>query len=71
MKGEVQLEKIGGEDPADSDPLLENPPHHSISSSSSSSTEIEVEEGDIESASIPCCRICLESDAELGLSPFF
>jgi hypothetical protein len=61
MKGEVQLEPTGTENPSDADPLLGNqadsPPE------SSSSTEIKDEE-DIEAGSIPCCRICLESDAE-------
>ncbi len=63
MKGEVQLEPTGTENPSDADPLLGNqadsPPE------SSSSTEIKDEE-DIEAGSIPCCRICLESDAEPG-----
>ena len=63
MKGELQLELTGTENPSDADPLLGNqadsPPE------SSSSTEIKDEE-DIEAGSISCCRICLESDAEPG-----
>ncbi|KAI5320531.1 hypothetical protein L3X38_040239 [Prunus dulcis] len=62
MKGEVQLEPAGEteRDPTDVDPLLEN----QEDSSPGSSTEIYNE--DLESGSIPCCRICLESDAEPG-----
>lgn len=64
MKGEVQLEPAGERerDPTDVDPLLEN----QEDSSPGSSTEIYNE--DLESGSIPCCRICLESDAEPGQS---
>ncbi|KAF3442537.1 hypothetical protein FNV43_RR16453 [Rhamnella rubrinervis] len=58
MKGEVQLGPAGDQTPNDSDPLLEN----QADSSPGSSTEINDE--DVESGSIPCCRICLESDAE-------
>ncbi|RXI05797.1 hypothetical protein DVH24_017839 [Malus domestica] len=62
MKGEVQLgpagEREGGRDPTDIDPLLPN----QVDSSPASSSEINNE--DLESGSIPCCRICLESDAE-------
>ncbi|EXB86758.1 hypothetical protein L484_007782 [Morus notabilis] len=58
MKGEVQLESVSSQDPGDSDPLLQN----KADSSPGSSTEITVE--DVESGSVPCCRICLESDAE-------
>lgn len=60
MKGEVQLESVSSQDPGDSDPLLQN----KADSSPGSSTEITVE--DVESGSVPCCRICLESDAEPG-----
>ncbi|ONH98234.1 hypothetical protein PRUPE_7G237300 [Prunus persica] len=62
MKGEVQLEPAGEteRDPTDVDPLLEN----QEDSSPGSSTEIYNE--DLESGSIPCCRICLETDAEPG-----
>lgn len=64
MKGEVQLEPAGEteRDPTDVDPLLEN----QEDSSPGSSTEIYNE--DLESGSIPCCRICLETDAEPGQS---
>ena len=61
MKSEVQLEPVGSPDPGDSDPLLEN----QADSSPGSSTEI-ADEDDVESGSVPCCRICLESDAEPG-----
>lgn len=64
MKGEVQLGPAVDPTPSDSDPLLQNPAH----SLPESSTEIKDEE-DVESGSIPCCRICLESDAEPG-EPF-
>ena len=62
MKGEVQLEPAGERerDPTDVDPLLEN---QEVSSPGSSS---EIYNEDLESGSIPCCRICLESDAEPG-----
>lgn len=61
MKGEVELGSAADQTPSDSDPLLQNPAH----SPPESSTEIKDEE-DVESGSIPCCRICLESDAEPG-----
>ena len=60
MEGEVQLEAVGSQDPGDSDPLLENKSDSSPASSS------EITNEDVESGSIPCCRICLESDAEPG-----
>ncbi|KAG7023549.1 hypothetical protein SDJN02_14575, partial [Cucurbita argyrosperma subsp. argyrosperma] len=58
MKGEVQLESSIGQTPSDSDPLLENQPD------SSHETSDEIKNEDTEAGSIPCCRICLESDAE-------
>lgn len=61
MKGEVQLNSSIGQNPSDSDPLLENQPD----SSHGTSDEIKDDE-DTEAGSIPCCRICLESDAEPG-----
>ncbi|KAJ8750437.1 hypothetical protein K2173_015576 [Erythroxylum novogranatense] len=66
MKGEVELETVSTVAPSDSDPLLPNQPHLESppsSSSSSSSPEIKVVE-DVESGSVPTCRICLESDCE-------
>ncbi|KAG7021793.1 hypothetical protein SDJN02_15520 [Cucurbita argyrosperma subsp. argyrosperma] len=60
MKGEVQLESSIAQKPTDSDPLLEN---QSDSSHGGTSDEIRDDE-DAEAGSIPCCRICLESDAE-------
>lgn len=60
MKGEVQLESSIGQTPSDSDPLLENQPD------SSHETSDEIKNEDTEAGSIPCCRICLESDAEPG-----
>ena len=62
MKGEVQLESSIAQKPTDSDPLLEN---QSDSSHGGTSDEIRDDE-DAEAGSIPCCRICLESDAEPG-----
>lgn len=62
MKREVQLESMSFQD--DADPLLKNRVE---------STEIEeVNDGvvnhddDSEAGMLPCCRICLESDAEIG-----
>lgn len=60
MKGEVQLEPTGGGSPSDSDPLLENQADSPPGSSS------EINDEDIETGTIPCCRICLESDGEPG-----
>lgn len=59
MKGEVQLEQSSGENPSDSDPLLEN---------QENSNEIEDEEMDAGSAA--CCRICLECDGEPGYNAY-
>lgn len=64
MVGEVQLEAVDAGNPSDSDPLLQNKADSS-SQSPGSSSEINNEE-DIENSSVPCCRICLESDCELG-----
>lgn len=63
MTGEVQLEPVGEREPnpSDLDPLLDN---QGDDSSPGSSSEIKNE--DVETGSIPCCRICLESDAEPG-----
>lgn len=58
MKGEVQLEPTGGENPSDSDPLLENQADSAPGSTS------EIRDEDIETGPIPCCRICLESESE-------
>ena len=60
MKGEVQLEPTGtaGGNPSDSDPLLENQANSPPGSSS------EIKDEDIEAGTIPCCRICLESESE-------
>ncbi|KAG9139843.1 hypothetical protein Leryth_024543 [Lithospermum erythrorhizon] len=78
MNGEVELEVARERHPTDSDPLLDDHQRRSqeetvsllapplieppISSSLGSCSEIESE--DIESGSLPCCRICLEHDAE-------
>lgn len=63
MKGEVQLQPPPVlQNPSDSDPLLD---HQEEDESPVSSSEIKDEE-DIEGGSLPCCRICLESDAEPG-----
>lgn len=64
MIREVQLEPVGAENPSDSDPLLVDKADSS-SPPPLSSSEINNED-DIENGSIPCCRICLESDCELG-----
>lgn len=68
MKGEVQLEAAGVENHSDSDPLLQNQPESSSSSSSAPSAPIcgEINSEDVENASAPSCRICLESDCEAG-----
>lgn len=64
MKGELQLEPVGEANPSDADPLLGNQEQHDSLSTSSRSSEIQDE--DVENGSIPCCRICLESDVEPG-----
>ena len=62
MKGEVQLQPPPvQQNPSDSDPLLDN---QEDDVSPGSSTEIKNEE--LESGSLPCCRICLESDSDPG-----
>ena len=65
MKGELQLEPSGAQNPSDSDPLLENQQVDSPSSSSESSSKIK--NADVEAGSVACCRICLEYDGEEGL----
>lgn len=63
MKGEVQLQPPPiVQNPSDSDPLLAN---QEEDHSPGSSTEIKDEE-DLEAGSLPCCRICLESDSDPG-----
>lgn len=72
MKGEVQLEPLGGPNPSDSDPLLHE--HHvdlSPSSSSASESPNEIKVEDLETGSLPCCRICLECDGEDGSIDLF
>ncbi|KAJ4708336.1 Zinc finger, RING-CH-type [Melia azedarach] len=70
MKEELQLEPFSERNPTDADPLLgtdevsEAPVVNSSSSSSSSSSLSEIKHEDIESGSVPCCRICLECDGE-------
>lgn len=72
MKGEVQLEALGGSNPSDTDPLL-HAQHvdSSPSSSSASETPNEIKVEDLESGSLPCCRICLECDGEDGRIDLF
>lgn len=65
MKAEVELEPPEPQRyPSDSDPLLESRGDSSLGRSS----EIKVADvdNDVEAGSIPCCRICLESDCEPG-----
>lgn len=65
MKGEVQLQPPQVmQNPSDSDPLLGN---QEEDESPVNYSEIKDEE-DIEAGSLPCCRICLESDSEPGES---
>lgn len=77
MKEELQLEPFSERNPTDADPLLgtdevsEAPVVNSSSSSSSSSSLSEIKHEDIESGSVPCCRICLECDGESGELAFF
>ena len=68
MRGEVELETVGGEreEPnpsSDLDPLLQNDESSSSPSPASSS---EVRNDDLENGVIVCCRICLETNAEPG-----
>ncbi|KAJ6295820.1 hypothetical protein OIU78_023779 [Salix suchowensis] len=63
MKGvELQQLELGrsAESHNDSDPLLQN------QADASSTEEIVVSNDDIENVSVPCCRICLETDCEPG-----
>jgi len=65
MKGvEMQQQQLelgrSGESHSDSDPLLQN------QADASSTQEITVNNDDIENVSVPCCRICLETDCEPG-----
>ncbi|KAG5243417.1 ERAD-associated E3 ubiquitin-protein ligase [Salix suchowensis] len=66
MKGpEVQQIELGRrpESHSDSDPLLSN----QADCEPSSSQEISIlNDDDIENVSVPCCRICLETDCESG-----
>lgn len=69
MKGpEVQQIELGRspENHRDSDPLLPN----QADCEPSSSQEISIlNDDDIENVSVPCCRICLETDCESGNIP--
>lgn len=67
MTGDLQLEPVGARNPTDSDPLLENRTDSSPSRASSG----EITSEDLENASAPCCRICLECDGEEGKFSFF
>nr|KYP51149.1 E3 ubiquitin-protein ligase MARCH1 [Cajanus cajan] len=61
MKGEVQLQPPPVlQNPSDTDPLLHD---QEVDESPGSSGVIKDEE-DIEAGSLPCCRICLESDSD-------
>uniref|UniRef100_A0A7N0TBE6 RING-CH-type domain-containing protein n=1 Tax=Kalanchoe fedtschenkoi TaxID=63787 RepID=A0A7N0TBE6_KALFE len=66
MKGEVQLEPLSFQDDGDdADPLLQT------RVAGGGSSEIEElgggdDDNDSEAGMLPCCRICLESDAEIG-----
>lgn len=66
MEGpEVQQIELGRspESHSDSDPLLPN----QADSEPSSIQEISIlNDDDIENGSVPCCRICLETDCEAG-----
>lgn len=73
MKREVELESLSFQDD-DADPLLKG--HFERTES----TEIEevndaaagvADHDDSEAGMLPCCRICLESDAELGYTLIF
>ncbi|CAA3013642.1 E3 ubiquitin-protein ligase MARCH1 [Olea europaea var. sylvestris] len=56
---QMEMAPVGAESHGDSDPLLKE----TTGSSGSSSCEIE-NEPDVETASLPCCRICLECDGQ-------
>lgn len=58
----MEMAPVGAESHGDSDPLLKE----TTGSSGSSSCEIE-NEPDVETASLPCCRICLECDGQDGM----
>lgn len=69
--GEVQLQLRTAPNPGDKevDPLLKE---QRDSSGGSSAEIVKVEDrggdDDLEAGSIPCCRICLESDCDPGMS---
>jgi len=68
MLGEVQLQPPPiQQNPSDSDPLLahQDEVEDDDSHGSGNSNEIKDQE-DIEAGSLPCCRICLESDSDPG-----
>ncbi|CAM8969166.1 unnamed protein product [Rhodiola kirilowii] len=65
--GEVQLESLSFQDDGgDADPLLKGPSIQRIVGSGSAEIEEIVDDDDSEAGMLPCCRICLESDAEIG-----
>jgi hypothetical protein len=68
MLGEVQLQPPPmQQNPSDSDPLLDHQDHveEDRDSPGTTSTEIRDQE-DVEAGLLPCCRICLETDSDLG-----
>lgn len=73
MGGELELETKELRNPSDSDPLLdehrlqaEPPQPHLPFSSSSMVGAGEISEEDLETGSLQCCRICLESGDDDG-----
>lgn len=77
MRGEVQLEPPGAQHASDTDPLLKSlagSTHPGSTSEIRDDRDREEDEeedgddddGDIEAGSVPCCRICLESECEPG-----
>ncbi|KAG5564583.1 hypothetical protein RHGRI_000687 [Rhododendron griersonianum] len=66
MKGELQMEPSGVENPSDSDPLLENQPVVDSPSSPVPESSSVIKNDDIEAGAVASCRICLECDGEEG-----
>lgn len=66
MKGELQMEPSGVENPSDSDPLLENQPVVDSPSSPVPESSNVIKNDDIEAGAVASCRICLECDGEEG-----
>ncbi|MQM20349.1 hypothetical protein Taro_053367, partial [Colocasia esculenta] len=69
MKGEMELDDVGGSLPKDSDPLIEKRSGAASSCTAemrSPTSSGEIKDEDIEAAPTACCRICLEYECDPG-----